>query len=357
MKLFPELQKCAKKIGQPPGTAVYTGEKKMDVPRITVTTYSEHDFHETSSNSLTDCLPVKKEVGVTWVNVEGLHDVELINQLAKLYNLHPLTVEDILNIEQRAKVEEFTDYVFITLKSLQWCAKQRTFNIEQVSLVLGKNFVLSFQERDTQLFSSLKERISSGLGKRMRENGSDYLAYRLLDTVIDQYFSVLEGMGEQIEAVEELIIAAPTQQNSRTLYHLKRQMLLLRKAIWPIREAVSHLLQADGNWFTAFTRVYLRDVYDHVAQAIDTVETFRDMLASMLDVYLSSLSNRMNEVMKVLTIIATIFIPITFVASVYGMNFQNMPELHWRWGYPAALTVMLIVVIIMLVFFRRKKWW
>jgi magnesium transporter len=357
MKFLPELHKRSQKAGQPPGTAIYTGEKKMAASRITVIIYDEHDFHETTDTKLEACLPIKKEKGITWINVEGLHDVEPINQLAKLYNLHPLTVEDILNNEQRAKVEEFADYVFITLKILQWQADQHIFTVEQISIVFGKDFVLSFQERDTKLFDPLKERLRGGLGQRFREHGSDYLAYRLVDTVVDQYFVVLEGMGEQIEHVEELIIAAPTQQNSRTLYHLKRQMLLLRKAVWPVREVVSHLLQADGNWFSAFTRVYLRDVYDHVAQAIDTVETFRDMLAGMLDIYLSSLSNRMNEVMKVLTIIATIFIPITFIASLYGMNFQYMPELRWRWGYPAVLTLMLIVVVAMLSYFRRKKWW
>jgi magnesium transporter len=356
MKLFPDLYKRSQKAGQPPGTAVYTGEKKIDVPRISIVTYDANGFHETNGATLEECLPAEKATGITWINVAGLHDVDLINKIAKQYNLHLLTIEDILNVEQRAKVEEFDGYLFITLKALLWNAKTDTFNNEQVSLVFGKDFVLSFQECESDAFSNIKDRLRGGQGQRTREHGTDYLAYRLIDAVVDQYFVVLETIGDQIEAVEELIVSFPTPQNSRTLYRLKRQMLFLRKTIWPVREAVSHLLQADGGLVTPFTTLYLRDLYDHVVQAIDTVETFRDMLGGMLDVYLSSLTNRMNEIMKVLTIISTIFIPTTFIASIYGMNFAHMPELHWRWGYPTVLGLMATVTIGMLIFFRRKKW-
>jgi magnesium transporter len=354
--MFSELRKRAKKAGQPPGTAVYMGRKKATETKITVLTYSEHDFHESEGKTLSDCLPPQKESGVTWVHIDGLKDVAVIQELAKKYNLHPLTVEDILNVDQRPKVEEFEGYAYITLKMLAWHAKRNVFSTEQISFVVGNDFLLSFQESAGEHFKQIRERLRGVSNQRMRQQGSDYLAYRLMDSVVDYYFVVLERIGDQIEKVEDTIIADPQQKNTRTIYRLKRQLMILRKSIWPMREAVSHMTQMEGALISPFTRVYLRDLYDHVVQAIDTVETFRDMLASMLDVYLSSLTNRMNEIMKTLTIIATIFIPITFIASLYGMNFINMPELHWHWGYYMVLGLMSVVVFIMLLYFRRKKW-
>lgn len=353
--MFGELRKRVKKAGQPPGTATYTGKKKAAETHLTVLTYSEHDFHEFYGKTLEEVLPSTKEPGVTWIHVEGLQNIALIEQLAKTYNIHPLTVEDILNVDQRPKVEEFEGYLFITLKMLMWNEKRRTFSTEQISFILGKDFLLSFQERENAHFKHIRERLRSSANQRMRQQGSDYLVYRLMDSIVDYYFVVLEGLGDQIEKVEDIIITDPKPQNTRTIYRLKRQLMTLRKSIWPMREAISHLTQMEGV-FTSFTRIYLRDLYDHVVQAIDTIETFRDVLASMLDVYLSSLTNRMNEIMKTLTIIATIFIPITFIASFYGMNFQYMPELHWHYGYAMVIGVMLIMVAIMLVYFRRKKW-
>ncbi len=354
--MFSEVHNRVRKAGQAPGTPTYTGEHSTTPPRITIITYESENTKKTVSDKIDESLLETKPPTLTWVNVEKLQDVSIIEQLAKRYGLHPLTVEDILNVQQRPKVEEFEKYIFITLKILSWNAKTKTFAIKQVSLIVGIDFVLSFQEVETDIFESIQKKICNPNNKHLRELGTDYLAYRLIDAVIDQYFVVLEGLGNQIEEVEERIIAAPTTQNSRTLYQLKRKMLQLRKAIWPMREAISHLLQADNTIITSFTHVYLRDVYDHAVQAIDTIENFRDMLSGMLDVYLSSLTNRMNEIMKVLTIISTIFIPITFIASVYGMNFEYMPELHWRWGYPTVVGVMGLIVIVMLIFFRRKKW-
>lgn len=353
--MFRELHKRAKKVGQPPGTAVYTGKKKSTETQITVLTYSEQDFHEMSGKTLEEVLPSRQDSGVTWIHVEGLQNVALIEQLAKTYHIHPLTVEDILNVDQRPKVEEFKGYLFITLKLLTWKEKKRTFSTEQISFILGKDFLLSFQEHENAYFKPIRERLKSSTHQRMRQQGSDYLVYRLMDAIVDYYFVVLEGLGDQIEKVEDVIITDPRPQNTRTIYRLKRQLMVLRKSIWPMREAISHLMQVE-NIFTSFTRVYLRDLYDHVVQAIDTVETCRDILASMLDIYLSSLTNRMNEIMKTLTIIATIFIPITFVASFYGMNFQYMPELHWRHGYAMVIGVMLVMVFAMFVYFRKKKW-
>lgn len=353
--MFSEVRKRARKAGQPPGTATYTGDKTKET-QITVTTYDAEHHHEKCGSQLSECLPSKHTHGIVWINVEGLKNTAMVQELADLFELHPLTVEDILNTEQRPKIEEFKGYLFITLKQLHWQAKTTSFSIEQFSLVIGENFVLTFQEQDTTLFDPIRKRLESTSKQRLREQGPDYLAYRLIDTIVDQYFIVLEALGNDIEKTEELIISAPTQQNSRTIYRLKRQLLLLRKAIWPMREVISHLLHAEEKIITSFTRIYIRDLYDHTVQAIDTIETFRDMLSSMLDMYISSLTNRMNEVIKTLTIIATIFIPITFIASVYGMNFADMPELRWEYGYPGIWGVFIVITVIMLIYFRRKKW-
>lgn len=353
--MFSELRRRSRRAGLPPGTVIYTGEQKTVAPRVTTIHYGVDKFQETSAATLATVLPELKEAEVVWIHVEGLNNTEIISQLGNRFNLHPLTVEDILHTDQRPKVEEFPNYVFVVMRVLVWDAKNMSFSMEQLSLVFGKGFLLSFQEQNSVLFDTVKERLRNSQG-RLRSQNSDYLAYRLIDTIVDQYFVALEGIGDQIEKIEELIITTPTPENARTIYKLKQQMLAIRKAIWPLREAINHLLQVDGGLVTPFTTVYLRDVYDHTVQTMDTVETFRDMLGSMLDIYLSSLTNRINEVMKVLTIIATIFMPITFIASIYGMNFINMPELHWRWGYPAVLGLMSAVVIVMLVYFRRKRW-
>lgn len=351
--LSDEASKQAQKTGQPPGTLMYTGKEKAVKSSVTVFIYNDCEMHETTGPQLPPSLPT---LDMTWINIDGLNDTALIDQITARYQLHPLTVEDILNVQQRSKVEEFDHYLFITLRVLFWDAVVHTFSTEQLSLIVGQDFVLSFQEKSSGLFNIIYERLRADGAQRLRQHGSDYLAYRLIDVVVDQYFIVLEGLGDRIEDLEERIIANPSSKNSRMLYHLKRQILMLRKAVWPTREAISHLLQVERDIITPFTRLYLRDVYDHTIQAIDSLETFRDMLASILDVYLSSISNRMNEVMKVLTIIATIFIPITFIASVFGMNFKYMPELEWRFGYHIALGIMFFIALIMLYFFHRKKW-
>lgn len=348
-----EASKQAQKTGQPPGTLMYTGKEKAVKSSVTVFSYNDCEIHESTGSQLPTSLPT---LAMTWINVDGLNDTALIDQITARYQLHPLTVEDILNVQQRSKVEEFDHYLFITLRVLFWDTVMHTFSTEQLSLIVGKDFVLSFQEKPSGLFNIIYERLRADGAQRLRQHGSDYLAYRLMDVVVDRYFIVLEGLGDRIEDLEERIIANPSSKNSRMLYHLKRQILMLRKAVWPMREAISHLLQVERDIITPFTRLYLRDVYDHTIQAIDSLETFRDMLASILDVYLSSISNRMNEVMKVLTIIATIFIPITFIASVFGMNFKYMPELEWHFGYYIALGVMFFIVLIMLYFFYRKRW-
>lgn len=357
LSIFSDTRRRSKKAGLPPGTPTYTGNKPDSPSMVDVVTYSEHDFHESTGTELDKCLPEKIEEGTSvWLSMRGLSNTKLMDDIAKRFNLHPLTVEDILNIAQRPKVDEFDNYLFITLKVLSWKAKSSTFTVKQLSLVLGKGFLLSFQDSDTPHFDHIKKRLQSTANQRLRQHGSDYLAYRLIDSIVDKYFVVLEELGDQIERIEELILVSPTTQNMHLMYRFKRQMLLLRKAIWPMREAIGHLVHVEDKLITDYTRVYLRDVYDHTVQSIDTLETFRDMLASMMDMYLSSLTNRMNEIMKTLTIIATIFMPITTLASIYGMNFVYMPELKWHWGYYTVLGGMVCIAIGMLSYFRHKKW-
>lgn len=340
------------------GFAFHTSIKQAKIPRLTVITYDAKGFEETIGTSFEECFPIENKKQVTWVNLEGLEDLSLINKIAKNYNLHELSVQDILNVEQqRAKIEMFDNYIFIALKSLKWDKNLNRFVTEQVSLILGNNFVLSFQKSESGLFDIIKNYLTTRKGKYIREHSSDFLIYRLIDIIVDNYFDALEKLGDQIEKFEELILASPRPENSRALYRLKRQVLVIRKAIWPLRESVSQLLHhIDNELVTSFTALYLRDLYDRIAQVVDTVETYRDIISGMLDAYLSTLSMRMNEIVKVLTIISTIFIPITFITGLFGMNFVNMTELESPWGFRITELVMILIVCGMLIFFRRKKW-
>lgn len=352
--MFRDIRKRAKSAGQPPGLARANPPKKTPA-KVIVAHYSTQDYQSWEGELLDQCPLLQLKEGITWVNVQGI-STDILTFLAQRFHLHPLTTEDIANMTQRPKVEEFDDYEFITLKILSDLQKSTLFRVDQICLVLGANFVLSFTSQKTSFFDPIYERLQAGPNQRLRQHAGDYLIYRLLDAVVDQYFIVLETLGNRIDAVEQQIINNPQPQNTRSIYRLKKKMLLLRKAIWPAREVISHLLQVGEKRISPFTRLYLRDLYDHIVLAVDTVEIFRDMLSNMLDIYLSSLTNRMNEVMKTLTIIATIFIPMTFIASVYGMNFRFMPELIWHWGYYGALGMMAAVAAVMLLYFRRKKW-
>jgi magnesium transporter len=353
--MFTELRRRRRKAGLPPESLVYTGKKYSEIPQITLISYVPTLIQEKTDIALAPCLAAKIEGGTTWINVDGLANVYLIKQIGSHFGLHPLVMEDILNTGQRSKLESYDNYVFIVLKHISWSEKKKNFSVEQISIILGHDFVLSFQEHASPLFSSIQDTLRKTQG-RVREQKCDYLMYVLIDTLVDQNFVVLDHLGDQIEIVEEAITFNPTQKNLHVLYKLKQHVFMFRKATWPVREIINHLLQIKGTLISDFSLPYLRDVYDHSMQIIDTTETFRDIISSMLDMYVSNQTNRINEVMKVLTIIATIFIPLTFVASVYGMNFEYMPELHWRWGYPSVLGLMLVILIFMLVYFRRKKW-
>jgi magnesium transporter len=356
-----KAKKRLKKSGLPPGTLVYVGEKQVENVKISYLDYDEQNFQEKQVSNIEECFPFKTTPTVTWINIDGLHDVEIIEKLGKQFELHPLILEDVLHTEQRPKYEDFDKYIFIVLRMLRYNDEVKAVESEQVSLILGTNFVISFQERVGDVFEPIRERLRSAKG-RIRKMGSDYLAYALLDAIVDSYFAILEKVGERIESMEEELVSDPTEETLQQIHTMKREMISMRKSIWPLREVISGVQRSESSIIKETTEIYLRDVYDHTIQIIDTIESFRDMVSGMLDIYLSSISNKMNEVMKVLTIIATIFIPLTFIAGIYGMNFNpekspwNMPELNSYWGYPAVWLVMAVVLVIMLVYFRRKKW-
>lgn len=349
------IKRVSRKIGLSPGALVHIGKKKIEKVRIRLIDYDEAQLQEREAKTIEECFPFKDLPTVTWVNIDGLHDIKVMEKIGKHFDLHPLVLEDILNTEQRPKIEDFDDYIFVVLKMLYYDENENEVRAEQISIIFGSNFVLSFQERVGDIFNPLRERIRSAKG-RVRKMGADYLAYILMDAIVDNYFIVLEKLGEKIEGMEEELVTNPTPETLQTLHNLKREMIFLRKSVWPLREVVSRLERGESKLIKDSTGIYLRDVYDHTIQVIDTIETFRDMLSGMLDIYLSSVSNRMNQVMKVLTIIATIFIPLTFIAGLYGMNFRFMPELEWHWGYPAVVVVMVAVGISMLFYFRKKRW-
>jgi magnesium transporter len=344
-----------KPAGLPPGTLVYIGEKRVEAVQITYFDYDEQNFAEKQVANIEECFPFKTTPTVTWINIDGLHDIQIIEKLGKEFELHPLLMEDILSTRQRPKAEDYEKYFFIVLKMLRYNNEEQTVESEQVSMVLGQNFVISFQEAVGDVFDQIRDRIRSAKG-RIRKMGPDYLAYSLIDAIVDGYFTILEKLGEKIELLEEQLVAEPTEQTLHQIHRLKREMIVLRKSVWPLREVISSLQRTESKLISKVTSIYFRDVYDHTIQVIDTIESFRDMATGMVDIYLSSISNRMNAVMKVLTIIATIFIPLTFIAGVYGMNFKYMPELQWHWGYGAVLIIMAVVAVSMLIYFRRKKW-
>jgi magnesium transporter len=349
------IKKRSKKAGLPPGTLVHIGEKMSERTKITVFEFDELSFQEREPENLGECFLFKKEPTVTWVNVHGVHEVEILEKFGNCFGLHPLVMEDILNTDQRPKIENYGEDLFIVLKMLSYDEKKGEISAEQVSLVLRSNAVLSFTEKEKGAFTPIQERLRSGKG-RLRKMGADYLAYTLLDIIVDHYFAILEKLSEKIEELEEKLVTNPTTPILQKIQNLKREMIFLRKWVWPLREVISSLERGESSWIQEGTRFYLRDVYDHTIQVMDTVETFREVLSGMMDIYLSSINNRMNAVMKVLTIIATIFMPLTFLAGVYGMNFKHMPELEWQWGYPLLWVFMILIAVFMLISFRKKRW-
>ena len=346
------------KTGKPassPGTVKYIGRKREVPVSLQVIDYNETEFSEKQIRSVDEIIPFKEGQTVTWLNITGVHDENIIHEIGKIFNIHPLVLEDIANTTQNPKVEEFEDYLFVIIKMAYYRDEPAEVVLEQVSLLIGKDYLVSLQENDEDILQGLRERIRFSKGK-IRKMGSDYLMYAIIDAVVDNYFTVLEKIGEEIENLEEVLLMSVSQELLMKIYTLKRELVYFRKSKWPMREVISTLQRTGHPLIREGTLIYLRDVYDHIIQAIETVETFREMTTGMIELYLSMASNKMNEVMKVLTIFAAIFIPLTFIAGVYGMNFKYMPELNWKLAYPLWWAVTIALVLGMLIYFRRKKW-
>jgi magnesium transporter len=342
--------------GLSPGTLVHVGKTRSHPVRIRLVQFDEKEVREDEAVLPDGELPRVSEGRVLWIHVDGVHDPETIEKVGVVYGLHPLTMEDIVNTEQRPKLEDYETYLFLVMKALSLESRPGSrLQTEQVSVIIKPGLVLSFQEGNGNFFAPILERIRSGRGL-MRKRGSDYLAYALIDAVVDRYFLVLETLGETIEDLQDEVVLAPGTATLQRIHAMKREMLILRRAVWPLREFAYNLLLGESAIIDKSTVLFLRDVHDHAVQIIDSIETYREMTSGMLDVYLSSINNRMNEIMKVLTIIATLFMPLTFISSIYGMNFHYMPELQWRWGYPAVLILMALIGVGMLGIIRARKW-
>ena len=358
---FNYQETTSEKAGLPPGTAVYVGEERTGPIKVTLTDYDRDNYTSLAELDEDNLKHLATTSSCTWLNIDGIHDVELIKKVGDIFNLHSLTVEDILNTRQRAKVEIYDNYIYFVARLPEFDEENKQVTLEQVSFILTDHVLLTFQEKESNAFNEVRKRIATGKG-RIRKMCVDYLTYALLDSVVDNFFVVLENMGEELEELEEELLENPQPSTLHRIHLMKREMILLRKAVWPLREMIGTIQRDEVTFLGQEISFYLRDLYDHTVQVMETVETFRDIISGMLDIYLSSVSHRTNEVMKVLTIFAAIFIPLTFIAGLYGMNFNtakspfNMPELNWAYGYPFALGLMAAVTIGMVIFFKRNKW-
>ncbi len=352
--MFNFFKKHLKNIGAPPGTLTYFGDQNRPKVEITGFDYDEHHFEEKKFQVVEECFSYRDKPTSTWVNVDGIHDVSLLEKLGTHFGLHPLVLEDILNTDQRPKFEDYGDYVYLVFKLLKFSDKNE-LSSEQMSLVIGKNFVLSFQERKEEVFNTIRERLRTAKG-RVRKLGADYLAYVLLDTTVDQYFLVCEKMGERMEALENDAMIRPSPYTIQTIHHMKKELISLRKAIWPLREVINGYQKSESKLIKKNTQTFLRDLHDNTIQVIETLEIYRDLLSGMIDIYLSTLSNRTNQTMKALTIITTFFMPLTFITGFYGMNFKHIPGLDWVWGPMIATLGMILFTVSMFLFMRKRKW-
>jgi magnesium transporter len=345
----------AKEVGLPPGSLIHVGEQKIEKPVIGLIDYDQEHFDTRTDITIEEATTFKETESVSWVNLSGIHDISLIERFGQKFGIHTLALEDILNTQHRPKVEEMDGYSLIILKMLFFDDENQSIDAEQISLILGPSYVLTFQEREGDVFDAVRGRLQRSNG-RIRQRGSDYLAYALIDSIVDSYFHVLEKVGDNLAQLEEDLLINPEQSTLGRVHHYKRQLMLLRKSVWPLREVINELYKEESPMIREDTQVFLRDLYDHTIQVLDTVEIFRDTVSGLQDLYMSAVGNRMNEIMKVLTIMASIFIPLTFIAGIYGMNFEYIPELKWRWGYFAIWGVMLGCVAGMVLYFRSKKW-
>jgi magnesium transporter len=346
----------SEKAGMLPGTLLHIGERNFEDVKITVIDYDEKGFQERQVENIEECLVYKQTPTVTWINIDGIHEVEIIEKIGEYYDFHPLILEDIVTAGQRPKCDDYEDYIYVVLRMLSYDWRTESIETEQVSIILGRNYVISFQEKvGGDVFDKIRDRIRTAKGK-IRKMSADYLAYSLIDAIVDNYFVVLERLTERMETLEEELLAEPTSKTLQEIHKIKKELLFLRKSVWPLRELVGKLEKTETLLIKKTTLPYLRDIYDHTIQVIDTVETFRDVISYMLEIYLLSISNRLNSIMKVLTVITTIFMPLSFIVGLYGMNFKYMPEIEWQYGYLFVLILIVTIAFGMLYYFRKKKW-
>jgi len=346
----------SEKSGLPPGSLIHVGDTFESLTRVSVVDYSKETIEEKEIQAIDEILNYKDSDTVTWVIIEGLTNVEVVERVGTIFGIHQLVLEDILNTHQRPKFEEYDDHLYIVLKCLMSEDEQFSVSYEQISLIVLNNFVLVFKEKKDDLFQPVLKRIRTSKG-RFRKQGSDYLAYAILDTIVDQNFVLIDSLDDAITSIEDsLLTTEPTQDTLNAIHKLKREIISIRRHVSPIRELVSAILRSESELINEKTLIYLRDVHDHTIRVVELIETYRDILSGLLDIYISSVSNKMNEVMKVLTVFASIFIPLTFLAGIYGMNFEYMPELKWKWAYPGIWVAFITIPIALLIYFKRKKW-
>ena len=344
-----------KKLGQIPGSVIYTGKKKSQKLFIEAFDYNKEQYSEKELLTVEESFDFKLTDSITWINLNGLNHVDEIEKLGNHYGLHPLVLEDIVNTSQRPKIDEYDNYIFVVIKMLYYDAEEKIIS-EQVSFVLGKNYVLSFQESDGDVFDEVRNRIRHAKG-RVRTMHTDYLLYVLIDAIVDHYFSIIEILGDKIEDFETAIFSGDVNDDvSKNIQDLKREILRMRRAIFPLREVINRIEKNENPLIQKKTITYYRDVYDHLIQVSENIDIYREMIWSLMDMYMTTISNKMNEVMKVLTIMASIFIPLTFIAGIYGMNFEYIPELQYKYSYFILWGVMIVLFIGMLFYFKRKKW-
>lgn len=349
------FRKRSHKAGMAPGTLLHIGENLLSKIRLSYLEYDEKNLFEEEDVSIETCLNRIETPLMTWIQVYGVSDPTIISSLGTHFRLHSLILEDVLNTSQRAKLDTYKDQVFVVCRLLRYNELNHELKDEQVSIIFGPNYLISFLEKDEDVFKPIKERLQNE-NNRMRREGPDYLAYALLDIIVDQYFVVLEKVDVDLDNLEEELMHFPKADTIKKMQKAKREMIFLRKSIWPMRDVISRFQRLEPPIVSTSLQVYLRDVYDHLVQTIDIIEGFRDVVSGMMDVYLSNINIRTNEIMKVLTIVSTIFVPLTFISSLYGMNFEFMPELHYKYGYPVVLALLASVAGVMLYYFHRKKW-
>ncbi|MCZ4318995.1 magnesium/cobalt transporter CorA [Aequorivita viscosa] len=337
-----------------PGTVTYIGKKTTTVTELDIIDYSKEHYHRFETNKIEEAFNYEDSTNITWINVNGLSNTEDIIALGNHFELHPLIQEDIVSTNQRPKIDEYDDYLFLVFKMLHYDNEQLT--IEHISMVMGQDYVLTLQEAEGDVFNDLRDRLENGKG-RIRGAGADYLMFAILDAVVDNYFTVIEFLSNKIELLEDKLFDEKEDPNiSQEIQELKKEILKIRRAVLPLREVINRLEKIETSLIEERTNKYIRDLYDHIIQVNESVEIYRDMIWGLMDMYMTTISNKMNEVMKVLTIMASIFIPLTFLAGIYGMNFDNMPELHYKHSYYYLLGVMVLVFFGMIWYFKRKKW-